>query len=92
LRARWAKYAFPAMRALGAAILLTHEHSPIDAKEALLAEMSHTLIALVAIPAAWGRWLELRLPKGRLAVVFGYLSPLCLTVVGLILLNYREFS
>jgi putative copper resistance protein D len=92
LRARWAKYAFPAMCALGAAVLLTHEHSPIDAKEALLAEMSHTLIALVAIPAAWGRWLELRLPKGRLAVVFGYLSPLCLTVVGLILLNYREFS
>jgi putative copper resistance protein D len=92
LRARWAKYAFPAMCALGAAVLLTHEHSPIDAKEALLAEMSHTLIALVAITAAWGRWLELRLPKGRLAVVFGYLSPLCLTVVGLILLNYREFS
>ena len=59
---------------------------------ALLAEMSHTLIALFAITAGWSRWLELRLPKGRLAVVFGYFSPLCLTVVGLTLLNYREFS
>jgi putative copper resistance protein D len=54
--------------------------------------MSHTLIALFAITAGWSRWLELRLPKGRLAVVFGYFSPLCLTVDHLTLLNYREFS
>ncbi len=90
LRARWATYVFPAMCAAGAAMLLTHQHSPTDAKQALLAEMSHTSIALVGITAGWGRWLELRLPKCRMASVSGYLSPLCLAVVGLILLNYRE--
>jgi putative copper resistance protein D len=90
LRARWAPYVFPAMCAVGAAMLLTHEHSSTDPKQALLAEMSHTSIALVGITAGWGRWLELRLPKCRLASVSGYLSPLCLAVVGLILLNYRE--
>jgi len=90
LRTRWATYVFPAMCALGAAMLLTHEHSPTDAKQALLAEMSHTSIALVGITAGWGRWLELRLPACRMATLSGYLSPLCLTVVGLILLNYRE--
>jgi copper resistance protein D len=52
--------------------------------------MSHTSIALVGITAGWGRWLELRLPACRMATLSGYLSPLCLTVVGLILLNYRE--
>jgi copper resistance protein D len=90
LRARWATYVFPGMCAVGAAMLLTHEHSPRDVKEALLAEMSHTSIALFGVTAGWGRWLELRLPKGRMATITGYLSPLCLTVVGLILLNYRE--
>ena len=90
LRARWATYIFPGMCAVGAAMLLTHEHSPRDVKEALLAEMSHTPIALFGVTAGWGRWLELRLPQGRMATICGYLSPLCLTVVGLILLNYRE--
>ena len=90
LRARWATYVFPGMCAVGAAMLLTHEHSPRDVKEALLAEMSHTTIALFGVTAGWGRWLELRLPKGRMATITGYLPPLCLTMVGLILLNYRE--
>jgi copper resistance protein D len=90
LRARWATYVFPGMCAVGAAMLLTHEHSPRDVKEALLAEMSHITIALFGVTAGWGRWLELRLPKGRMATITGYLPPLCLTMVGLILLNYRE--
>jgi putative copper resistance protein D len=90
LRARWATYVFPGMCAVGAAMLLTHEHSPRDVKEALLAEMSHTPIALFGVTAGWGRWLELRLPKSRMATIAGYLPPLCLTIVGLILLNYRE--
>jgi copper resistance protein D len=90
LRARWATYVFPGMCAVGAAMLLTHQHSPVDAKEALLAEMSHTPIALFGVTAGWGRWLELRLPKSRMATIAGYLPPLCLTMVGLILLNYRE--
>jgi putative copper resistance protein D len=92
LRARWATYVFPAMCALGAAMLLTHEHSARDVKEALLAEMSHTPIALLGITAGCSRWLELRLPVSRMAIIAGYLWPLCLALVGLILLNYRELA
>jgi copper resistance protein D len=90
LRARWATYVFPGMCVVGAAMLLTHEHSARDIKEALLAEMSHTPIALFGVTAGWARWLELRLPRSRMSTVAGYLPPLCLSMVGLILLNYRE--
>jgi putative copper resistance protein D len=90
LKARWANYTFPAMCALGAAMLLTHEHSVKDLKDSLLAEMSHTPVALLGVSAGCSRWLELRLPKSRLATIVGYLWPLCLALVGLILLNYRE--
>ena len=90
LKARWATYIFPAMCALGAAMLLTHEHSAKDLKESLLAEMSHTPVALLGVSAGCSRWLELRLPRSRLATIVGYLWPLCLALVGLILLNYRE--
>jgi putative copper resistance protein D len=90
LKAKWATYVFPAMCALGAAMLLTHEHPSRDLKESLLAEMSHTPIALLGVSAGCSRWLELRLPKSRLATVVGYLWPLCLALVGLVLLNYRE--
>ena len=80
------------MCVLGSAVLLTHDHVVKDVKEELLAEMSHTPIALLGATAGWGRWLELRLPKGRMATIAGYLWPLCLALVGLILLNYREIS
>ncbi len=92
LRARWAAMIFPAMCVLGAAVLLTHDHVVKDVKEELLAEMSHTPIALFGVTAGWGRWLELRAPRSRLATLAGYLWPLCLAIVGLILLNYREIS
>jgi copper resistance protein D len=90
LRTRWATYVFPAMCALGAALLLTHEHSARDVKEAMLAELSHTPIALLGITAGCSRWLELRLPKSRMATTGSYIWPLCLTLVGIVLLNYRE--
>ena len=90
LRARWASYIFPAMCAVGAALLLTHEHSAKDIKESMLAEMSHTPIALLGMTAGCGRWLELRLPRSRMTTIAGYLWPLCLAVVGIVLLNYRE--
>jgi putative copper resistance protein D len=92
LKVRWASYVFPSMCALGAALLLTHVHSASNVKEALLAEMSHTPIALLGVTAACGRWLELRLPRSRMATVAGYLWPVCVALVGLILLNYRELA
>lgn len=90
LKARWASYVFPAMCALGAALLLTHEHSARDVKEAMLAEMSHTPIALLGITTGCSRWLELRLPRSRMATIASYVWPLCLALVGIVLLNYRE--
>jgi putative copper resistance protein D len=92
LKSRWASYVFPAMCAIGAATLLTHEHATKDIKEALLIEMSHTPVALFGVTAGCGRWLELRLPTSRLAVVAGYIWPVCLVLVGLVLLNYRELA
>ncbi len=92
LKSRWASYVFPAMCALGAATLLTHEHATKDVKEALIVEMSHTPIALFGITAGCGRWLELRLPTSRMATLVSYLWPACLILVGFILLNYRELA
>jgi copper resistance protein D len=89
LQARWAAMIFPAMCALGAAVLLTHTHSP-DMTEDLLASLSHTAIALLGATAGWARWLELRLPPGRASRIAGYVWPLFLSAAGLVLLNYRE--
>lgn len=90
LRARWAALIFPLMCALGAAVLLTHNHAPSDMGEDLLASLSHTPIALLGATAGWSRWLELRLPPGRASRVAGRVWPLLLAAAGLILLNYRE--
>jgi copper resistance protein D len=90
LRARWATAVFPAMCAIGAAILLTHDHAVANVKEELLAGMSHTAIALLGATAGWSRWLEVRLPKSRESKIAGFLWPLFLAAAGLILLNYRE--
>ena len=90
LRARWAPLIFPLMCAVGAAVLLTHNHAPSDMTEDLLASLSHTPIALLGATAGWLRWLELRLPPGRSARIAGFVWPLFLAVAGLVLLNYRE--
>jgi putative copper resistance protein D len=91
LRARWARYAFPLMCAVGAALLLTHNHGSGDAKEELLVQMNHSVLALFAVIAGWARWLELRLPeRGRERAVAGYVWPLALMLVAVVLLDYRE--
>ena len=81
---------FPAMCALGAALLLTHSHASSDSQQDLLASLSHTPIALLGATAGWSRWLELRLPPSRAARIAGYIWPLFLAAAGLVLLNYRE--
>jgi putative copper resistance protein D len=84
-----AAYAFPAVCALGGALLLTHSHSLINIKEQLLAELSHAPIAVAAVLAGWSRWLELRLPGGQHRWMTR-LWPACFVAIGAILLNYRE--
>jgi putative copper resistance protein D len=91
-RLRWprAAYVFPAMCALGGALLLTHSHSIGDAKEEMFAEMTHTPVALLGATAGWGRWIELRLPGTRASRLAAWVWPMCLILIGLLLLNYRE--
>jgi copper resistance protein D len=90
LRVRWASMIFPAMCAMGAVILLTHNHGGSNGEEDLLASLSHTPIALFGATAGWCRWLELRLPPGRASKVVGFAWPLLLSAAGLVLINYRE--
>ena len=91
LRAAWARYAFPLMCAVGAALLLTHNHSLADGKDEVLVLMNHAALALFGVTAGWARWLELRLPKEEGERRFaGYLWPVALMLVGMVLLDYRE--
>jgi putative copper resistance protein D len=91
---RWksarAAWVFPAVCALGGALLLLHAHALGNVKDALLIEISHTPIALLGVTAAWARWLELRLLDRRDAGIASRVWPVCLMLVGLILVNYRE--
>ncbi len=94
LRSPWAKYVFPLICGLGAALLLTHTHGFADVLSEALAEASHTAIAVLGATAAWARWLELRLDSSaessRQKHVAGMVWPAALMLVGLVLLNYRE--
>ncbi len=84
-----AKLVFPLITAVGGAALLTHSHAIANVKEALLVELTHTPLALVAIGAGWARWLEIRL-EGRTGRVAGWIWPVLFVVIGAMLLLYRE--
>ena len=80
---------FPAVCALGGVVLLTHTHALSNVKEELLAELSHTPLAVLGVVAGWSRWLELRGPAGARKWL-SWIWPFCFALVGLWLLNYRE--
>lgn len=84
----WRPLVFPAICLMGGALLLTHTHPLGNLKEALLAEISHTAIALLAVTAAAARWLELRLPRRPAAL--GSIWPVCFIAIGMVLTFYRE--
>ena len=91
VKSRMPALVFPSVCALAAAALLTHSHSLGNAKEALLAEMSHLPIAVAGVLAGWSRWLEIRLPAGdRVKPVLSWIWPVCFVLIGAVLLNYRE--
>lgn len=87
---RRAAYVFPLLCAAGGAALLTHSHGMGNIKDEMLAELAHTSIAVFGVAAGWGRWLQVRLPGTRTARVAGFVWPLCLVIVALLLLDYRE--
>lgn len=90
VKSRAASYVFPLMCAAGGALLLTHSHALGNIKQEMLAEMSHTPIALLGATAGWSRWLELRLPQKRDSKIASYIWPVCLVLAGIVLLDYRE--
>jgi putative copper resistance protein D len=81
-------YVFPLLCAVGGGLLLTHSHAMFNLKEEFLAEVPHAPLALLGAGAGWARWLELRLPEAGRAP--GWLWPVGLAAVGLLLLFYRE--
>lgn len=97
LRRGWAEYVFPAICAAGGALLLTHTHALGEGTDEVFAELSHTPVAVLGATAGWARWLELRLGAdpgaegdSRARRMAAWVWPLCLMLVGLLLLNYRE--
>jgi copper resistance protein D len=91
MQSRAATLIFPAVCALGGAVLLTHTHALTNVKEELLAELSHTPLAIFAVIAGSSRWLELRLPGQEGARKYlAWVWPICFIVIGLILMDYHE--
>jgi putative copper resistance protein D len=91
LKSMGAALVFPAVCALGGVVLLTHTHAVTNIKEELLAELSHTPLALFGIMAGWSRWLELRLPvENPKRKYLAWVWPVCFIMVGLILMDYHE--
>jgi len=81
-------YAFPLLCAVGGGLLLTHSHAMFNLKDEFLTEVTHAPLGILGAFAGWARWLELRLPEA--APRAGWLSTLCFTAVGVVLLVYRE--
>jgi hypothetical protein len=51
----------------------------------------HIPLAILAVAAGWSRWLELRLPlENPTRNAMGKLWPVCIVLIGTILLNYHE--
>jgi putative copper resistance protein D len=85
---RW-RYTFPVLCFIGGAVLLTHTHVALGTKDEFLIEVSHAGIAIFALLAGIGRWLELRLPPPAPRLC-GVLWTGSLVMIGLLLLFYRE--
>jgi len=91
LKSHAAALVFPGVCALGGVVLLTHTHAVTNIKEEMLAELSHTPLAICGIIAGWSRWLELRLPvENKSRKYLAWVWPVCFILVGLILLDYHE--
>src|SRR6266478_824618 len=86
-----ARLIFPTLIAVSGALLLTHSHSLGNLKEELLAELSHIPIAILAVTAGWSFFFELPPPtENQTRTFMARLWPLCIALIGVVLLNYRE--
>lgn len=89
LKSERAALIFPILCAVGAGLLLVHNHTLTDVKERFLIEFSHIPMGLFGVLSGWLRWLEIR-GDGRAKQVAGLLWPLCFSMVGVLLMFYRE--
>jgi copper resistance protein D len=89
IRSTKAALVFPGVCVLGGTLLLAHNHSLTRVQEQLLAELSHTPIAILGLAAGWARWLEIRFPE-RPPRWAANLWPVCFMAIGYFLLTYRE--
>ncbi|MSO75405.1 MAG: copper resistance protein [Alphaproteobacteria bacterium] len=80
---------FPVVTAIAGMLLLTHAHSIGNVREELLIEATHLPMALCGVVAGWSRWVELRADPGA-ARVASWVWPVCFSLVGLLLIAYRE--
>jgi len=80
---------FPAVCAVGGALLLTHSHSLGNLKEECLVEMSHLPLSILAVLAGTSRWLEIRLTRDRPGLA-EWVWPACFVLIGAVLISYRE--
>ncbi len=85
----WLPYVFPILTAFGGLLLLTHSHIGFETKSVFLIQIGHTLMGVLSIVIACGRWLELRL-EGRASRIAGFISVSGIFLIGVILMFYRE--
>lgn len=98
-QSRKLRYLFPILSAFGGVLLLTHAHAEFELKSEYLIQSTHTMMGLLAMFVAAGRWLELRLvpaegpapaesaAEGRIA---GFIGVFALFLIGNIMMFYRE--
>ena len=89
LRSAAAPRIFPLVCAAGGALLLTHSHALANVQEEAMGELSHIPLAIFAVFAGWARWLEMSLSR-RDQSIPACIWPLCLALLGTVLLLYRE--
>jgi putative copper resistance protein D len=85
-----ASYVFPLAMVVGGFLLLTHTHAIGNVKDALLVELSHLPLGVLAVVAGCARWVELRgqgAPESRWA---GWVWPGCMVLISFLLIFYRE--
>ena len=83
------RYVFPSAMVAGGVLLLAHTHAISNVKDALLVELSHLPLAVLAVVGGCSRFTELRGPA-ELARPARWIWPICLVLIGMLLILYRE--
>ncbi|MDO9710781.1 CopD family protein [Paracraurococcus lichenis] len=84
-----ARFVFPSAMVAGGVLLLAHTHAISNVKEALLVELSHLPLAVLAVVGGCARFAELRGP-GEVSRLARWIWPVCLVLIGVLLILYRE--